>query len=159
MRKIQIVLERIWKDIKSFRAAILALILYNVIVRSVFHAFCPQLILTGFPCAGCGMTRAVFYIMTGRFARGMQLNPAAPLWILFLIWFFVNRYLRGLYSKNTTLWLGLVCAVTLGIYLYRMIHFFPGEPPLVYYRNNVLRRIFAGDFLSIIIAQRHCPVI
>lgn len=142
MRKIQVVLERVWRDIKSVRIAILALLLYNVIVRSVFHAFCPQLILTGFPCAGCGMTRAVFYILTGRFGRGMQLNPAAPLWILFLIWLFINRYLRGVHSKNTTLWLCFVCAATFGIYLYRMLHFFPGDPPLVYYSNNILRKIF-----------------
>lgn len=145
MWKIQVVLERIWKDIKSVRIAILALLLYNVIVRSVFHAFCPQLILTGFPCAGCGMTRAVFYILTGRFARGMQLNPAAPLWILFLACFFVNRYLRGgAPLKHMRLWLGFVCLVTFVIYLYRMLHFFPGEPPLVYYRNNILRWLLTG---------------
>lgn len=142
MRKIQAVLERIWKDVKNFRVAILALILYNVATRSVFHAYCPQLILTGFPCAGCGMTRAVFYILTGQFVRGMRLNPAAPFWILFLVWFLINRYLRGVCPKSTTLWLSIVCAATLGIYLYRMFHFFPGEPPLVYYRNNILRRIF-----------------
>ena len=79
MQKVQTILGRVWRDIKNFRAAILALVLYNAVVRSVFRAFCPQLILTGFPCAGCGMTRAVLYILTGRFARGMQLNPAAPL--------------------------------------------------------------------------------
>lgn len=144
MRNTRIILERIWNDIKRFRAAILALFLYNVIARSVFHAFCPQLILTGFPCAGCGMTRAVFYILTGRFARGMHLNPAAPLWILFLVWFFGNRYIRGSHPKSTQLWLGLVCFATLAIYLYRMLNFFPGEPPLVYYRNNLLRRLLAG---------------
>ena len=141
MQKVQAVFERIWKDIKRFRIAILLLIFYNVSARIMFHAFCPQLILTGFPCAGCGMTRAVLYILTGRFARGMQLNPAAPLWIIFLCWFFANRYLKGVYRKSTTLWLGLVCVVTLAVYVYRMLHFFPGDPPMVYYRNNLLRRI------------------
>lgn len=144
MQMIRTVLGRVWRDIKDFWAAILALALYNVLTRSVFGAFCPQLILTGFPCAGCGMTRAVFYILTGRFARGMHLNPAAPLWILFLGWFFVDRYLRGVNARRMTLWLGLVCVVTLGIYLYRMLNCFPGEPPLVYFRDNVLRMIFAG---------------
>lgn len=141
MQNARTVFSRLWSDIKRFWVAIFLVILYSVIVRRVFHAFCPQLILTGFPCAGCGMTRAVFCIMTGRFTRGMQLNPTAPLWILFLGWFFINRYLRGVRPKSTTLWLGLVCAVTLGVYLYRMFHFFPGEPPMVYYRNNILRRL------------------
>ena len=144
MQNVRTVLERIWRDLKNFRVAILALVLYNVLARGIFQAFCPQLILTGFPCAGCGMTRAVFCILTGSFERGMRLNPAAPLWILFLLWFFGNRYLKGVHPKSTMLWLALVCAATLGIYGYRMLHFFPGDPPLVYYRNNILRRAFLG---------------
>lgn len=144
MQKVQVITTRLWKDLKNFRFAILALIVYNMFARSVFHAFCPQLILTGFPCAGCGMTRAVWYILTGRVVRGMRLNPAAPLWILFLGWFFANRYLKGVRSKRTMLWLGVVCAATLAVYLFRMINCFPGEPPMVYYGNNILRRIFAG---------------
>lgn len=135
------VLGRIWEDVRDFRVAVLLLLVYNVVARTVFHAFCPQLILTGFPCAGCGLTRAVFYILTGRIAKGMKLNPTAPLWILYLIWFFCNRYIRGTQRKSAVFWLGLVCGVTLAVYLYRMLHFFPGEPPLVYYRNNVWHRM------------------
>lgn len=141
MRRMQTVFGRIWADLKSFRIALFALLLYNVLARSLFHAFCPQLILTGFPCAGCGMTRAVVYILTGRFARGMQLNPAAPLWILFLSWFFANRYLRGVQPRQTKVFLALVCVITLAVYVYRMIYFFPGEPPMVYHANNIFSRL------------------
>ena len=137
---IRTVLGRIWQDIKNFRAAILFVVIYGVVVRKLFNAFCPQLILTGFPCAGCGMTRAVYCMITGQFARGMKLNPAALLWIAFLLWFFWNRYICGRCSKRTYLWLGLVCAVTLAVYIYRMINCFPGSPPMVYYRDNILRR-------------------
>lgn len=140
-RNAKTVLGRIWKDIKDFRVAILFFAIYSVTVRKLFHAFCPQLIVTGFPCAGCGMTRAMFYIMTGQFARGVRLNPAALLWIAFLLWFFWNRYIYGTYRKSTKLWLGLVCAVTLAIYIYRMVNCFPSSPPMVYYRNNILRRL------------------
>ena len=132
---------RLRKDLRDYKAAILVLILYNVLARSLFHAFCPQLILTGFPCAGCGMTRAVYCILTGQFSRAMKLNPAAPLWILFLFWFFYNRYVKGVYAKSTPFFLGLVCAATLAVYGYRMLYCFPGEPPLVYYRNNIMRKI------------------
>lgn len=41
--------ERLRKDLRDFKTAIFALVLYNVLARSLFHAFCPQLILTGFP--------------------------------------------------------------------------------------------------------------
>lgn len=136
--KIKIIIRRIGKDIKDFRIAIVLFAVYNILVRKVYGAYCPQLIFTGFPCAGCGMTRAVFYIMTGRFGRGIRLNPAAPLWIAFLLWFFINRYVRGMTPKRVKLWLGLICAATLAIYIYRMCNCFPGNPPMVYYSNNIL---------------------
>lgn len=139
--KIRLILGRIWKDIVDFRAAIIFLAIYNVVVRRMFHAFCPLLICTGFPCAGCGMTRAMSYIITGQFERGIQLNPAAPLWIVFLVWFFWNRYICGRFRKSTKCWLGLVCVITLVIYIYRMVNCFPGAPPMVYYKNNIMRRI------------------
>ena len=133
--------EGLLKDIKAFYPAIIAFAVYNIVVRKIFHAYCPFLIVTGFPCAGCGMTRAVFYIFTGQIKRGMDLNPAAPMWILFLIWFFVNRYLRGCMPKYIKTVLAVVVLVTFGIYLYRMINFFPGSPPLVFYRNNMISRL------------------
>lgn len=132
--------KRLINDIKTFYPAVIVFLLYNIIARKIFHAYCPFLIATGFPCAGCGMTRAVFYILTGRIKRGMNLNPAAPMWILFLLWFFVERYVRGRTPKYIKTVLALVVLITLGIYLYRMINFFPGNPPLVFYRNNLISR-------------------
>lgn len=133
--------ERIKKDIKSFYPAVILLIIYNIIVRKMFHAFCPFLITTGFPCAGCGMTRAVFFILTGRIKRGISLNPAAPMWIIFLIWVLVERYLRGRIPKHVKAVLAVVVLITLGIYIYRMVNSFPGSPPLVFYKNNLISRI------------------
>ena len=133
--------KRLINDLKAFYPAIIAFAIYNIIVRKMFHAYCPFLILTGFPCAGCGMTRAVFYILTGRIRRGMALNPAAPMWIVFLLWFFAERYLRGRTPNYVKAVLAMVTVITFGIYLYRMIHFFPGSPPLVFYRNNLISRM------------------
>ena len=132
--------QRLIKDIKAFYPAVIVFGIYNIIVRKLFHAYCPFLIFTGFPCAGCGMTRAVFYILTGRIKRGMALNPAAPMWILFLIWFFMERYLRRRTPKYVKAVLAAVVLVTVGIYIYRMVNFFPGSPPLVFYRNNIISR-------------------
>lgn len=137
-------IKSIWKrivtDIKDYYIAILLLILFNVVVRTVFHAFCPFLIVTGFPCAGCGMTRAVFYILTGRFKRGMNLNPAAPLLIVWVVYFLVNRYILGKNSKWIMRILAVVCVITFGIYLYRMFTQFPSYPPMTYYRNNLISK-------------------
>ena len=137
-------IKSIWKrivtDIKDYYIAILLLLGFNIVVRKVFHAFCPFLIVTGFPCAGCGMTRAVFYILTGRFKRGMNLNPAAPLWIGWVVYFLVNRYLLGKNSKWIMRLLAVVCVITFGIYLYRMFTQFPSYPPMTYYRNNLISK-------------------
>lgn len=134
-------IKRLAKDIKAFYPAVIAFGIYNFVVRKIFHAYCPFLILTGFPCAGCGMTRAIFFILTGRIKRGMALNPAAPMWILFLVWFFIERYFRGRTPKYTKVVLAVVVLVTVGIYVYRMVNFFPGSPPLVFYRNNIISRL------------------
>lgn len=56
---------------------------------------CPWHALTGFPCPGCGSTRAILDLLQGRFAAGFAFNPltasaatgfvamglAAPLWL------------------------------------------------------------------------------
>lgn len=132
--------KRIWADVKNYYIGIIALLIYSVIVRNVFHAFCPLLIITGFPCAGCGMTRAMYCIMTGQFVRAADLNPAAFFWLLWFIFFAIERYILGRNSKWVMLMLGGVCAITLIIYLYRMTTQFPGTPPMTFYRKNVLSK-------------------
>lgn len=136
----RVVWSRIVADIKNYYIAIMLFAVYNVVIRNLFHAFCPFLIAVGFPCAGCGMTRAIYHILTGSFQRGMNLNPAAPFWILFFLYFFREHYIKGRNGKRLLWCLGVVCAVTFLIYIYRMLHEFPGAPPLVYYRNNLVVR-------------------
>lgn len=137
-------MKSIWKrivtDIKNYYIAVFLLLLVNIVVRKVFHAFCPFLIMTGFPCAGCGMTRAVCHILTGDFRRGMNLNPAAPFWIGWILYFCVNRYALGKNSKWIMRLLAVVCVITFIIYLYRMLTQFPSDPPMTYYKNNILSK-------------------
>ncbi len=132
--------KRIVSDIRNYYIAILLFIALNIVVRAVFHAFCPFLIITGFPCAGCGMTRAVICLLTGQFTRGMNLNPAAPFWIAWIVFFLYTRYVRGENSKWVKILLGIVVVITLAVYFYRMLTQFPGNPPMTYYRNNILAK-------------------
>lgn len=147
-------MKSVWKrivfDIKNYYIAALLFIIYNVIVRWIFHAFCPFLIITGFPCAGCGMTRAVYCLLTGQITRGMNLNPAAPLWIVWIVFFLYDRYIRGKNSKWVKVLLGIVAVLTFMIYLYRMLTQFPSYPPMTYYRNNILSKYstFLRDLLQ-----------
>ena len=138
--KIKNIWKRIVADVKSYYIAVLLFIALNIVVRSLFHAFCPFLIVTGFPCAGCGMTRAVLCFLTGQFERGMNLNPAAPFWILWIAVFIINRYVFEKNSKWIKLLLGMVVMITLAVYLYRMITQFPSYPPMTYYKNNIIAK-------------------
>jgi hypothetical protein len=143
MKNIKVIAGRIFNDIKEYKIAIIAFGIYNIVIRLVFHAVCPQLIITGFPCAGCGMTRAVYCLITLQFKRAMRLNPAAPIWVAFIICFMWNRYVLGVYKKSTLLFMKIICVITLGIYIYRMLKYFPGAPPMSYYRNNLLGKFFS----------------
>ena len=66
--------KRISSDIKNYYIAILLFIALNIVVRKVFRAFCPFLIVTGLPCAGCGMTRAGIAMMQLDFYQAIRYN-------------------------------------------------------------------------------------
>lgn len=138
--------KRIVSDIKNYAVAILLFGGYNIVVRLVFHAFCPFLILTGFPCAGCGMTRAVCCFLTGRLRQGMSLNPAAPFWIAWILCFLYNRYVQGKNSRWVRILLGITAVITLIVYVYRMRTQFPGNPPMTYYKDNICTMLYLHRF-------------
>jgi len=43
---------------------------------------CPFRNLTGLPCPGCGLTRSVFHVAHGDYARGLALYPFAPVFFI-----------------------------------------------------------------------------
>lgn len=58
---------------------------------------CSLRAVTGFPCPGCGLTRAFVFLAHGRFAEGVAIHPIAP---LVLGWLLLEALRHGL-------WLGL----------------------------------------------------
>lgn len=135
---------RIWKDIREYRMFILAFAAYDALVQLLFRAFCPMVIVTGFPCPGCGMTRAVFYFATGQFEKGWRMNPLGILWLVLALYFAVMRYWFSRPAKGVLQIGGILAGCMLALYLYRMYRFFPGEPPLVYEEGNLLERMWEG---------------
>ncbi len=61
-----------WKilkeDICQARWAIVALALYFLFFKYILHSMCPMVLATGYPCPGCGMTRAAFCVLRLDFA-------------------------------------------------------------------------------------------
>lgn len=136
-------MEKVVTDFKKYKWLIAVFAFYYFLMKILFHAFCPLVIVTGFPCPGCGMTRAFFYFLTGQFMRGWNLNPLALLWILWVLWFLYRRYwcLKPVIACKETAMAILLCMVIL--YGYRMWTRFPSYAPIVYTRNSIISNLFA----------------
>ena len=140
--KAKAVLKRMGKDIRQYKWAVPAFLIYYVVIKTIFHAFCPFLILTGLPCPGCGTTRALAFIFMGQPGRAWRMNPCAFLWVLFGIYFFYKRYVRGEAVKGAVKLLAAMAALMILVYMYRLATEFPGYPPMTFRRDNILNRIF-----------------
>lgn len=118
------------KDIRVLLPAGVGILAYGLLTHLLFDRFCPMLILTDFPCPGCGMTRALFLALTGRFALAWKLQPLIYGWILYGMAFVIRRYFtqKAATLREKRLWLlAPVILLSAGIvlYLYRIIHGFP----------------------------------
>ncbi len=138
---VKTVFRRIIKDLRDNRAPIVAIAILWVLAELVFHRFCPVVIMTGFPCPGCGLTRALFHLITLHPIKALEYNPSYPLWVALAVAFFIRRYVKG--GSTTVLRYPMiaVCLITIGIYIWRMTHVFPGKEPMVYFHSNVFARL------------------
>lgn len=130
------------QDVKAARWAIILIIAYFVILKKYLYSLCPLVILTGFPCPGCGLTRAGVAVLHLDFARAWKIHPFIfPIIILAGI-FVTERYILQKKKMNISKWFAI--AVMTGMivfYIFRMLTMFPDVPPMTYYYHNILYRI------------------
>ena len=134
--------KRIWGDIYKYKWFILGFLVYYYLSHRIWGAYCPMLLVTGLPCPGCGMSRAIFFVLTLQFSRAWMMNPLAFLWTLLLILFVIMRYFLGKSVKKMQNPLILILILTIAYYVIRMKMTFPSYPPIVYRRNNVFENTF-----------------
>jgi hypothetical protein len=88
------------------------------------------------------LTRAMYLLVTFRFKRSMSMNPSVLVWLVLILYIIYTRYIKGNYNrKKVQILLAFTCIITLAIYIYRMVNYFPSYPPMVYYKNNIIMRI------------------
>ncbi len=154
-KRLEAIFARLWKDVKNYCLAVAFFLIYAAVVTFLFGTICPLAAMTGFPCPGCGSTRALFLILTGRFVEAFRYNPCIYLWILLAVYVGWQRYIRGRRAVGALPMAGGIAAAMILIYLYRLAVEFPGSPPMVYRTDNVLaglipaydelmRRLFSG---------------
>lgn len=138
-------LQLFYKDIKSARWAIMLVIAYFVFLKNVLHSLCPVVLVTGFPCPGCGLTRAAFRVLRLDLPGAYKTHPFIFAVILLAFVFAAERYVYQSRKMNVTKWCAIAVIIGMVIfYVWRMIHMFPDVPPMTYYHRNLLSglRIF-----------------
>lgn len=135
-------MKKLLDDIKSARWAIILVIAYFAFLKNYLYTICPVVLLTGYPCPGCGMTRAMFRILHFDFCGAWKMHPFIyPIGILFAMFFISRYFLNGKYMKYVK-WFMFVIAIGMVIfYIYRMIIMFPDTAPMTYYYGNYLNRL------------------
>lgn len=114
------VIKRIKQDILQCRVALLIIVAYVAVTQFFFHTICPFAILTGFACPGCGLTRAAGALLTGHFEMAWKYNPTIYLWMALILEFLFFRYIRGRKMPVAGLTAGMVCLITIGVYIMRL---------------------------------------
>ncbi len=134
--------KRICQDIKNFWPAAVAVVICIVLMNVLFGAFCPMVVITGLPCPGCGMTRSLFFLITGRLERSLWIHPMGILIAGIIFYFLWNRYLLGKSARGMKTLIILAIAALVFFYLFRMYLYFPDREPYVYREENLLARVF-----------------
>jgi len=113
MKTIKFIFSRIISDIKNCKLALLILVLYFLSTQSVFHCSCPSVLFFGLPCPACGLTRAGIELLKGHFADAASYNITIYLWMPFLLYCVVFRYVIGKKIPHALLLTALICFATM----------------------------------------------
>lgn len=138
-------LRLLYCDIRSAKWAVMFIIAYFVLLKKIFKSLCPMVFLTGFPCPGCGLTRAGIHVLRFEFAAAWQIHPFIFAVIGLAAVFAAERYFLKREEMRVTMWCAVMVIVSLILfYIYRMVLLFPNVPPMTYYRHNLLRNLLRG---------------
>ena len=124
------------KDIKSAKWVIIFVIAYFAFLRNMIFSMCPMVMITGYPCPSCGMTRAGIRLLHLDFAGAWEIHPFIYGVVLLVILFAWNRYIR-----MRPMLAGIMLTTLVVFYVYRVKKYFPGDPPMSYYESNLVNRI------------------
>lgn len=132
----------LWQDIKNMKIAILVIALYLWINRTFFPVSCIWVAITGFPCPGCGLTRAGMALLKGNFKEAFQIHPFIYIIVAMALVFCIYRYILKRSQKVFVKYALVVVIAMLCFYVYRMVFVFPDKPPMSYYHHNLMSTFF-----------------
>lgn len=130
--------QRILADKKILITLAAVLLIYYFVFHKILEATCPLVFLTGFPCPGCGLTRAAVLLFKFDFKGAYEMNPSIYIVVFLVLWIIITRYVLGKNPKVTTYILIAAILLAVGIYIRRMALYFPNRSPYVYMYDNVI---------------------
>lgn len=142
LKQLKYAFKQLFYDIFLLRYLFMLIFIYFSFTITVFHMVCPVSLITGFPCPGCGITRSAIQILCGHFSSAWQINPCIYIWLSFAAVFFYLHY----YKKNHTAANRLVLftgSITIAVWIYGMINYFPNKPPYTFNEQNLLHFVFS----------------
>lgn len=135
-------LRLFFKDIKAVKWAIILVIAYFAFLNRLLYTLCPLTLITGYPCPGCGMTRAAFCVLRMDFSGAWEIHPFIyPIIALFIIFCFQRYILQKKNMQSVKKGVVVLAVAMIMFYLWRMWRCFPDTPPMTYYRYNFINRI------------------
>ena len=111
--------------------------LFGVLIGTAFLVFvldigCIFRTLTGFPCMGCGVTRAFLAFLQGHVVDAFYYHPLFWLTgILIVLALWKDGKVFRSAKANRWFWI-IVLLVYLSVYIVRMVLLFPDTPPMDY---------------------------
>ena len=98
--------------------------------------------MTGYPCPGCGMTRAALRLLRFDFLGAWEMHPFIYAVVILVIMFGINRYLLNeKYNCQLKVIIIFIAFAMIVFYIWRMYTMFPTTTPMTYYNGNCMRRL------------------
>jgi hypothetical protein len=135
--------ETILKELKSSWGVLVIMIVYVIFASFFLGTGCLFSSTTGFPCIGCGGTRAGLALLHGNIIESLRLHPLfIPAVILFGAYFTIFFFKGKTAAKKLDKALIIFTIAAVILFIIRMILFFPHTEPMIYNFDSVAGRIF-----------------
>lgn len=133
----------IWEDVKKNKTALILIAVYFGFMELVLHNGCPMVVLTGFPCPACGLTRAGIHFLKGEWIQAWNLNLFIFPIAAFALTAVIKRYFQQESLDFMKKYVIILIAAMTAYYIYRMMTQFPGNPPMSYYYDNLFVKCYS----------------